>query len=93
MKGIYFFEVMKNNRTEKIGFTYPELIFNLIQDGGNKGISVRELNVKTQLPEKTIRKQIEKLGLMNRITKRNVPNPTKLPRYRYYSKRQWIDIL
>lgn len=92
-KGVHYYEIVKNNRTEKIGFTYVEVISNIILDGGNKGKSVRDIRLETDVPEKTIRKNLHKLVEMNRITKRQIVSKTKLPNYRYYEKRNWKDIL
>ena len=93
IRGVHYFEVIKNNRKERIGFTYTELLSNMIQDGGGRGISVREIRAETGLADKTIYKTLEKLVKMNRIIKRKVPSPNKLPNFRYYPKRQWIDVL
>lgn len=97
--GVFYYEVKLGNTMKKIGFFYPEVIWNLVEDKGNKGISVREIRLSTEgkINDKTIRKILQKYMDMGRIVRHNVneapKSKTKLPNYRYIIKRRWLHIL
>lgn len=91
--GIKYYEIKRGNRNEKIGFFYPEVVINILEDAGSKGRSVREIRIETELGEKTIRNILIKLTKMKRITRRQVPSSSKLPNYKYYITRKWMNVL
>lgn len=93
IKGVHYYNAKHGSQTIKVGFFYAEILCNLIEDGGEKGMSVRDLRMKTGFAEKTIRNTCNRLVDMNRLRRKNITTRSRLPNYKYFIKMKWLNIL
>ena len=92
--GVKTFEVSTGVRNIPVGFYYPEVIINLLDDAGSQGMTVRQLREHTTFSEQTIRNILRRYIGMNRVNRRDVSGPdNNLPNYRYYVKKRWLNIM
>lgn len=91
-KGIQMFTKKFGRKKVHIGFFYQEIVWNILEDFGPKGASVRDISTRCEIPEMTIRKILKTYKEMNRIAQEEYINTTGLLHYIYIIKRRWSDV-
>ena len=93
IKGVHYYNTKHGTKTITVGFFYAEIICNLIEDSGAKGMAIRDIRMKTEFAEKTIRDTCNRLVTMNRLHRKKINTHSRLPNYKFFIKKKWINIL
>jgi predicted transcriptional regulator len=91
-KGIVTYKVKFPKKTEKIGFFNNEVIWNLLEDAGPKGMSITELRQQSTIGQGTVYKIVSQLLNMRRLKRTTVIRPNGLPMYYYLIRRRWLNV-
>ena len=91
-KGIVNYTKKYGRKKVTIGFFYNEVIWNTLEDAGPKGMTVRELIMRTGIPESTIRKNLKAYAEMKRIKIDELDQEESLPVYVYYIEKKWLNV-
>lgn len=91
-RGVKTYTVKFSTKTEEIGFFYTEIIWNLLEDKGTKGITVPEIRQQSGILDATIRKILKQYLQMRRIKQIKGIQSNNLPQYKYVIKRRWLNV-
>ncbi|MHA2031522.1 MAG: hypothetical protein ACXAC2_00510 [Candidatus Kariarchaeaceae archaeon] len=91
-KGIVNYTKKFGRKRVTIGFHYNEVIWNTLEDAGPKGMTVRELVMRTGIPEATVRKNLKKYGKMQRLESEEQDVDKGLPIVIWRIKRRWLHV-
>jgi hypothetical protein len=91
-KGIVNYMKKFGRKKITIGFFYNEVIWNTLEDAGPKGMTVRELVMRTGIPEVTVRKNIKAFGKMQRIEGEEIDTEKSRSQVIWRIKRRWLHV-
>lgn len=91
-KGVKLYKIKFPKKTEEIGFFYNEVVWNLLEDAGPKGLSITELRELTGFSESYVTKLLGQLLKMRRLKRTAIINESGLPRYNYLIRRRWLNV-
>lgn len=91
-KGVKTYIKKYGRKTEHIGFYYHEIVWNVLEDAGPKGVMVRDISRKSEITSTTVRHILKEFMQMNRVKQTQLNTSSKLPQYRYYVQKRWIDV-